>query len=84
MRENMRFEIRIPYDGCVRRNYIFGEGNDLEDALIDLLSGIEKFKDEFEGNNIDNGGNTAFTEDARILYKSLGEIMEEIERYLEI
>ena len=73
-----RFDLTIAYDGFNGTKHIMADGTSVEEVLENMISEIEWFKDEFTNNNMSNGGNTAFTNDAQKLYDDCDDIINEI------
>ena len=62
-RLDKRISINIYYDSTNRINYIEGNGENFEEAMLDLLNSLFKLEKEFKTNNIKTGGHTAFLSD---------------------
>ena len=77
-----RFEFVVKYDGTNKTQRIVSEGQDVFECLENMIDEIEDFKSEFENNNFDNGGNTAFTKDAQMLYEECNDIISNINKVL--
>lgn len=79
-----RFSLEIRYEGTNGINRIKSYGNDILECLENMLDEIKYFKNEYENNNWNKGGNCAFTKDADNLYANeLNEIIEDINQILE-
>lgn len=78
-----RFDLTIKYDGFNGIKRIMSDGNDLYECLENMISEIEDFRNEYDNNNIKNGGYTAFTDDAKKLYDECESIIDEIEDLIE-
>lgn len=82
MKERFSFEIRHEGTNGIKR--IKSYGNDILECLENMLDEIEHFKNQYENNNWNKGGNCAFTKDEDNLYANeLNGIIEDINKILE-
>lgn len=74
-----RYELSIKYGGTNKTMHLTSYGNNIWEVIENmLLEELDYFQDEYENNNIENGGHTAFTIDAKKLYEELGDIRNDL------
>lgn len=78
MEKAKRICIEINYEGTNGIKSVRGFGETFEKALINLAHSLNHFENEFKNNNIENGGHTAFTDDAEDLIRQKQEFISQI------
>ena len=76
------FSLSINCKGTNGSRNIIADGSCIEECCIKLLDELDYFREEYENNNMKNGGYTAFSDEQKELYNNLQEYVEELNQYV--